>query len=77
MIKHGFKEIYNLRPGIKGWEKEGFQIIKYSQRLNIVSANAYFRKLKFDIHYNHNNFKEIKWRQKLKSSQKCHTQLQT
>lgn len=28
LIKEGFKEIYNLRPGIKGWEKEKYPIIK-------------------------------------------------
>lgn len=28
LIKEGFKEIYNLRPGIKGWKKEQFPIIK-------------------------------------------------
>lgn len=28
LVKNGFKEIYNLRPGIKGWIKSGNQIIK-------------------------------------------------
>lgn len=28
LIKEGFKEIYNLRPGIKGWKKSGFETIK-------------------------------------------------
>lgn len=28
LIKHGFKEVYNLRPGIKGWKKSGYEVIK-------------------------------------------------
>lgn len=28
LVKQGFKEIYNLRPGIKGWEKAGYKIVK-------------------------------------------------
>lgn len=28
LIKHGFKEVYNLRSGIKGWKKAEYKIIK-------------------------------------------------
>jgi thioredoxin len=28
LIRHGFRKLYNLRPGTRGWEQQGYPIVK-------------------------------------------------